>query len=97
VFQPYKRCSKPSGWRSTTGRGFRKTIFLLAQKASSFKLGLATVDYTATLLQAEQAIGNDKGEKDASRGHMVIEAALKEACQDAEFSLVCLPVYCILA
>jgi hypothetical protein len=80
VCQPYKRCSKASGWRSTIGRSFRKALFLLAQKASSFKLGLATVDYAATLLQAEQAIVNDKGEKDASRGHMVIETALKEAC-----------------
>jgi hypothetical protein len=79
------------------GRSFRKALFLLAQKASSCKPGLATVDYAATLLQAEQAIVNDKGEKDARRGHMVIEAALKEACQDAEFSLVCLPFYFLFA
>jgi hypothetical protein len=79
------------------GRSFRKALFLLAQKASSCKSGLATVDYAATLLQAELAIVNDKGEKDARRGHMVIETALKEACQDAEFSVVCPPVYCLLA
>jgi hypothetical protein len=55
------------------------------------------VDYAATLLQPEHAIVNDKGEKDARRSHMVIETALKEACQDAELSVVCLPVYCLLA